>query len=635
MGRASRRRKELREPPKSDEESIRRIARDAHRAQRRAFRRGSSVSEYEALASLGSRHVLEAMIARHNQRMLNMEKLPPVAVEPLMSALLSIGYMDFAFRELGVTRDRPPSSYGDSWIDHLSWGADSAYAAARLLFSGQFVGGTVILRSQFERWTENAAYNTGVVHRNGESAASFAGRAWAKCHDNFPFAPRVVSGGGDGGITENSSSECPQGSVDDPVVLIGGDHRVYPAKLMDSMSNLLHARGPWVGVVRWEAGQLLDGPPPPSLGDCAASLSDVLMLNLRQIRLCLATLAQEQGRSHLPQKIFTSSFERAYGGGRGPKFPSLIPLLPEAGLQPAIVAGLVAAAQAHADVMRGRRPAGRLYRDDEFAHLHFYERRARAARWAIKAFEMEKERIGDLDFNHLASRNFRYLVAAEMAGLMSVWLQGSPAGDAAAACSSALRSAYWLWLEDDDRTLGALRVLLEQCARLRAWTEKPERAEKLEGLSSTTPKDWMNAAGWRRLSALNKALGEFSHAHANVRMDGAREILQKIQEGDLDPDHSLHLARGSALDALAILLLAESITSTSKISPVIGASFLEIVDDVLMDKDHLARSKESLFNRSMAQKDAPLGDYSYRGPADKLRSKRNAAAASEKASRSF
>ncbi|MFE3861859.1 hypothetical protein ACFXPT_15650 [Streptomyces goshikiensis] len=552
--------------------------------------------------------------------MLNMSKIPGSAVEPVTSALLSIGFTDFALRELGATKGRPPSSYGGEWVDHLSWGVDSAYSAARFLFSGQFLGATAILRSQFERWTENAAYNTNTTHKKGESVANFAARAWAKCHKDFPFARREIRENPNASESESdSAADSTQDSAHELSVTIGKDHKVHPAELMDSMSNLLHSRGPWVDVLHWDSGQLLGGTPPPSLGEVANKLSDAIALNLRHIRLCLAALAEEQGKMDLPHKILSSSFEMARGGHNPPALPSLIPMLPNAGLMPEVVAGLEDAARAHDGVMSGKRPAGRLYRDDEFSLLHFYERRARAANWALTAFEIEKERTGSLDFDYLKNRDFRYLVAAEMAGLVSVWLGRGPAADAAAACSSAMRSAYWLWLEDDDRALATLRVLLEQCGRLRVWTEKPEKAEKLEASTSRTPKDWLVAAGWRRLSALNKALGEFSRAHANIRWDGAREILQKIQHGDMDPEDSVHMARGHSLDALTFLLLTESIGSASKLSPAIGAAFREIVNDLLIEENKLLADREALFNRTLLQKDASLGDYSFRGPADATR----------------
>ncbi|WP_217235494.1 hypothetical protein [Streptomyces sp. AC555_RSS877] len=583
------------------------------------------MAEYEEMAATESRHVLEALIARHNARMLAMAELPPETVKPVMSALLAIGYMDFAFRKLGVNAKRPPSSYGGNWIDHLAWGTDSVYAAARLLFCGQFLGAATILRSQFERWAENAAYNTGVVHKQGESAASYAGRAWAKCHANYPFARRSI--GPAESITDDAArpswdEEVEQHSPDGPSITIGRDYAVYPVQLLESMSNFLHGRGPWVDLVHWEAGQLLSAQVPNSLTDASEALSDVITLILRQVRLCLAALAEEQGMNDLPLKILSSSLERQNGGAEPPRLQSLFPLLPASGLQTGTVAGLRDAAKAHSEVMRGKRPAGRLYQDDEFAHLHFYERRARAANWALTAFDMEKERNGELDFKHLDNRNFRYIVASEMAGIISVWLKGTPTGDAAASCSSALRTAYWLWLEDDDRALASLRIVLEQSARMRVWTEKPEKAEKLQASSSTTPKDWVKAAGWNRLSALTRALGEFSHSHANVRLDGAREILEKIQREDLDAEDSIHLARGHALDALTILLLGESINTATKLSPSIGNAFIEIVDDVLMDKGVLAKNREDLLNRTLAQKDAPRGDYSFHGPASALRKDR-------------
>jgi hypothetical protein len=574
------------------------------------------------MAAMGSKYIVEALIARHNARMIAIEKMPAAAIEPIMSALLSIGYTDVAFRQLGVTRDRPPSSYGAHWIDHLAWGVDSVYAAARLLFCGQFMGATAILRSQFERWAENAAYNTGITHRIGEPASSYYGRAWAKCHEDYPFARRVIRSP-DAPTASAWDEETEQHSPDGPTVNIGLDHEVHPVELMESMSEFLHGRGPWSELAHWDAGQLFDAEPPSTLRDASESLAEVVTLIFRQVRLCLATAADEQGRMDLPAKILSRSFERSYAGPVGPKFWSLAPLLPKAGLRPEVVAGLEDAARAHTEVMLGRRPAGRLYRDDEFAHLHFYERRARSVNWALKAFRMEKEKTGQLDFEYLETRDFRYMIASEMAGILAVWLEGSPAGDAAASCSSALRSAYWLWLEDDDRALAALRIVLEQSARMRAWTEKPEKAQKLAASPSTTPKDWVKAAGWNRLRALTKALGEFSHGHANVRFEGAREILEKIQAGDVDPDDSIHMARGHALDALTILLLAESVNTASKVSTLIGDAFLEIVDDVVMSKEHLATRREELLNRTLAQRDTSLGDYSFHGPADALRADPN------------
>ncbi len=116
MGKASRRRAELRQPPASEEEALRRERRRADRAERRGGRRGTSLGDYEKIAQQESRHVVEALIARHNKRMMHLDQMPSSAIEPVMSALLSFGFIDKALRELGATRDRHPAHYGDTWV---------------------------------------------------------------------------------------------------------------------------------------------------------------------------------------------------------------------------------------------------------------------------------------------------------------------------------------------------------------------------------------------------------------------------------------------------------------------------------------------------------------------------------------
>jgi hypothetical protein len=77
-----------------------------------------------------------------------------------------------------------------------------------------------------------------------------------------------------------------------------------------------------------------------------------------------------------------------------------------------------------------------------------------------------------------------------MAAMLAVWLrEGNTvplAADAFAVCASALRSALWLWLEDDDRAMGCLRCVIEQLARARTWRVKPERAAKIEASLNAT-----------------------------------------------------------------------------------------------------------------------------------------------------
>src|SRR5665647_3936431 len=111
---------------------------------------------------------------------------------------------------------------------------------------------------------------------------------------------------------------------------------------------------------------------------------------------------------------------------------------------------------------------------------------------------------------------------------------------------SGIRSTQWLWLEDDDRAMAVLRCVLEQVARSRTWRLKPEKARLLEERSETTPRDWLENAGWRRLSPLNRALGEFAHVRPSRRWNAARALLASLQL-DVDEDTAIFTARGAAL----------------------------------------------------------------------------------------
>ncbi|MBT2380968.1 hypothetical protein J7E90_27585 [Streptomyces sp. ISL-111] len=558
----------------------------------------------------------ESLIARHNKRMMNLPEIPSSAIQPVMSALLSFGLIDMMLRKFGATRDRHPADYGASWVDHLAWGADSAFVAARLIFSGQFVGASAVLRSQMERWTENVAYNYGVKHISGESAAEFAARAWSRGHEKYPSAIKQESDTNvESEISELDFWEDERRSLgfQGPSVIVGKDYRVYPGTLMELLSELLHGRGDFIKVLRWDACDLL-ADEPTELVEASQWLSDVLMLYLRQIRVCLATLAMEQGKPELAPALFALP-ERIYAGGDAPIPSSLFPLLPQTGLSPDILERMRSASYAYEEVMRGRRPAGRLFRDGEMVHLHFYERRARAGRWALKALEEEKEKLGDgFNIDGLGGRDSTNVMATEMAGVLSLWLGDSPEGNAAAMCASALRTAHWLWLEDDDRSMAALRVVLEQCARLRVWATKPGKAAKLEESLSSTPKDWVNAAGWRRLAPLNRALGEFAHFHARIRRQGAWEILVGVQSNGGSPD-SIYTARGHILETMTAMVMVESTRSVARISPVMENAFREITADTFTDPDELQARLEEFLDRAMSLKDVPRGPYAFHGPA--------------------
>ena len=100
---------------------------------------------------------------------------------------------------------------------------------------------------------------------------------------------------------------------------------------------------------------------------------------------------------------------------------------------------------------------------------------------------------------NIVGRGITFSLAAEIAGLCARWSQQPPdLGAAAAVVSSSLRSAYGLWLEDDDRAIATLRRTLEQTAGLRIWRVKPAKAATLEANSATAPRDELEGACWRR-----------------------------------------------------------------------------------------------------------------------------------------
>lgn len=209
-------------------------------------------------------------------------------------------------------------------------------------------------------------------------------------------------------------------------------------------------------------------------------------------------------------------------------------------------------------------------------------RRSRAASFAIGGMRKEQELLGeDYDADYLKAREFAYILLYESLGVASKWGVGCSA-DALAASGGAFRAAYWLWLEDDDRSMALARTALEQIARARTWRLKPVRAKNLEGRGSrTSARDWLEAAGWRRLSAFNRSLGEFAHISAESKWSGARSVLVDLQAGsDLNdrvtPDAT---ARGSALNRLGALMCSEVLATLQEVAPGSADGFVDLFPD--------------------------------------------------------
>ena len=108
----------------------------------------------------------------------------------------------------------------------------------------------------------------------------------------------------------------------------------------------------------------------------------------------------------------------------------------------------------------------------QLAQMAFVERRGRAIDVAREAFAAEAQALGDnFDPGSLNARLFRYIGIAEMARLLADVTAPGAERSALHAAASALESAWYVWLEDSDLSLGCVRVLRAGCSRSRPSPE--------------------------------------------------------------------------------------------------------------------------------------------------------------------
>jgi hypothetical protein len=104
-------------------------------------------------------------------------------------------------------------------------------------------------------------------------------------------------------------------------------------------------------------------------------------------------------------------------------------------------------------------------------------------------------------------------------------------------------------------------------------------AAKLEARGSrASPRDWLEEAGWRRLSVLNRSLGEFAHASPRTaRWSGAREVLVTLQPDDIGPSPAVQTARGSALNDVAFAFGVEVMNATRELHAHLADSLATVL----------------------------------------------------------
>jgi hypothetical protein len=543
------------------------------RADRRGERVPLTVAGFEAaLHDRGHDGIAEALIARHNQRMQRIVQSGHMMQSIGLPLLASQFPMGLAAEELGADPGRPPFYSGPAWSDHLAWGLDSVIAAVRLMLCLQPVGASVVARTQLERWSSNLQFNSGIDQQPGESTVEWLNRLWA--------GPGVR----------------PPDGVETPV-----------GELFADLSELLHGRGRLMPLVWLDIAEVTDLPSNEHV-QLLETIGDVLTVSLSHIRTCLATAAEEKGFEVLAQTV---NRMRLVAPARSwlPDVRTFIwPLLPMFIRQPGVEGPLSAMATAHRRVMSAMR-AGRdpAEPSELWPVFSFGAHRLRALLAAQLAYQWERKLLGDrFKARGVEDVATEAVLAGEMASVLARWLREDsdkllPA-DAFAVCASGLRSAQWLWLEDDDRGMGCLRSVIEQVARVRTWRLRPDRARKIEANPNSTPRDWIEGAGWRRLSLLSRALGEFAHGSTKSNWNVARNALVAIQSAE-DGEEARYTGRTHALTAMIFILSVECVAWADTFGSHIGDAYRRIVrvDDARADQ-----AIEALLNRAWEKRQTPL-----------------------------
>ncbi len=567
-----RRRRQVR--PRTARRAAQRAAfKEAGRAERRGRRVSPTVAGFEAaFRDHGYDGVAEALIARHNQRMQRIADVGNVMQRICLPLLTSYLPLSLVSEALGADPGRAPSHSGATWPDHLAWGLDSIAAAARLILSLQPVGAGIIARTQLERWSSNLEFNSEISQEPGEDTVAWLNRLWS--------APDV--------------------RPPDGVTTSTGD-------LFADISELLHACGPLMPLVWLDIADITDAPSSEHVR-LLDTISDVLIVSLSQVRACLATAAEDKGWDVLAE---TAAAVRLVLPARSwlPDLRAFLwPLVPHFFQMPGVEGMLAAMASGHQSVVSALR-AGRQsdLPSEAWPVLGFGGHRFRALTVAGWAYQRERDIFGD-QFKERGIEDLatEAVLAGEMAAMLAVWLRQDPdqysAADAFAVCASGLRSAQWLWLEDDDRAMGCLRWVIEQVARARTWRVKPHRAAKIEENPKSTPRDWIEGAGWRRLSLLNRALGEFAHGSSSTNWNLARDALVAMQ-ADAESDQAKYTGRTHALSALIFIVSAECAAWIDSFGSDLGEAYRKVIR---VDAAQADRGIDALLDRAWARRGTPL-----------------------------
>jgi hypothetical protein len=534
----------------------------------------------QAVLREGHDAVARALISRHNKRLERLAEISPIMQMVCLPTVTGFIELDVDLLEMGVSF-RPTVLVGESWVDQLAWGLDSVAASTRFLMCMQVVGASIIARTQLERWSTNLAINVSLPQAPGEDTVAWMRRVW-----EFPGAQNILF------WHEADRPNC--------FTIRPMERSVDAGNLFAELSELLHGRGELLDALWWE----VDGFESPLQAEHVRSLDlvgDALTLCVKQIQGGLAGAALDAGKLSTCNDIETTPI---IGPIRG-LFANLLPYIWPIELRlvendERLFTIAAAGAQYHMEVAKAVDGGTPAFPPEIAPAMAFAERRTRAYNLARAALDVEKSYLGStFDPGRLSDVTLEAIFASEMAGLLARWTRDR--GDvevpnAFALSASSLRSGVWLWLEDDYRAMGCLRVVLEQLARIRTWRTKPEIARKLEARPQTTPRDWINKCGWNRLRVVLKALGEFAHGADPNNWYTAHDVLIRTNQGE---DHHLaeRTGRTSTLRNLINILQGECAAWLDDIDPVISKGYWEVIR---LDSDRVAHGTELVLRSAWA-----------------------------------
>lgn len=451
-----------------------------------------------------------------------------------------------------------------SWLSTLRWGLDHYVYIAHSVRGGLLLGAALSTRMFLERWTLNVAHHHGILRGPDESDAAFMTRAW----NVYPH----IDGNRDVGL------------------------------YWRWLSEYLHGRPELEGA--FESAD--------AAGTTADKIIAIANIALDQVLGGVRVVGEEYGMTALTSTLFKSPVE-TNGHGYHPQSEAIAMCLHQLDFEFTMsepASSLVAEGRKYRQTIGDRNLARHLKTTFSFplGEKAFIERRGRAIETARAAFRIEMKMLGNaFDPPYLASRLFRYITISQMADVVAESLQG-PESLALRRASEALGSAWRAWLDDSDLTLGCLRVILEQTARARAHRLKQNRSEKLESLATApAPSRWMELAGFRRLAAYNRALGEFAHIRTNTRQSGARQLLVEMQTPNTpNPNQT---ARGQALDEATYLLAHEIALRLDQHFPRVATEFRRRVT-LTNSVDH-EKLVADLLDRVLGLRDHDFGEPDF------------------------